>query len=257
LRLKVYIMYNMNPTNLFSNRAKDYALYRPSYPESAINTILERLNQPSQLVAADIGAGTGISSRLLGERGVKVIAIEPNQDMRMAAVPHPMVESRAGTAEVTNLPNGLVDLITCFQSFHWFDPSPTLFEFHRILKPSGRLALVWSIWDENDPFTKELDYIVLQASNNTPGLAAKNSMVDNLSKSAYFKNLRKVTFPYQQWLDLSGLIGLVRSQGFVELSGEKQQQLATELRNLYEKSASSNGVCVVYNTDIYLAEATA
>ncbi len=55
--------------------------------------------------------------------------------------------------------------------------------------------------------------------------------------------------------DLSGLIGLVRSQGFVELSGEKQQQIATQLQKLYEKSALDGGICVVYNTDIYLAEA--
>lgn len=50
-------MYNMNPTNLSSSRANDYALYRPSYPQSAITTILEGLDSASQLVAADIGAG--------------------------------------------------------------------------------------------------------------------------------------------------------------------------------------------------------
>lgn len=49
-------MYQMNPTTLFSGRATDYALYQPSYPAEAIATILERLDHPSQLVAADIGA---------------------------------------------------------------------------------------------------------------------------------------------------------------------------------------------------------
>jgi hypothetical protein len=92
-----------------------------------------------------------------------------------------------------------------------------------------------------------------QASNNTPGLTAKDSMVNSLSESPLFKNLRKVTFPYQQWLNLSGLIGLVRSQGFVELSGEKQQQLANQLQKLYEQSASNDGICIIYSTDIYLA----
>lgn len=245
----------MNPINLFSSKANDYALYRPSYPQSAITTILEGLNESSQLVAADIGAGTGIASRLLGERGVKVIAIEPNEEMRLAATPHPMVELHAGTAEATNLPGASVNLITCFQSFHWFNPEPTLFEFYRILKPSGRLALVWSIWDDDDPFTKELDRIVMQGSTNISGLAAKDSMINNLSRSSHFKNLRKVTFPYQQWLDFSGLIGLVRSQGFVDLSEEKQQKLFKELQNLYEQSVSSDGICIIYQTDIYLAEA--
>ena len=71
-------MYQMNPTSLFSGRATDYAKYRPSYPTEAIATILEGLEQPSKLVAADIGAGTGIASQLLAEHGIRVIAIEPN-----------------------------------------------------------------------------------------------------------------------------------------------------------------------------------
>ena len=75
----------MNPLSRFSDRAADYAKYRPSYPEEAIATIMEGLGNPSQLVAADIGAGTGISSRLLAERGVRVLAIEPNTEMREAA----------------------------------------------------------------------------------------------------------------------------------------------------------------------------
>jgi hypothetical protein len=51
------------------------------------------------------------------------------------------------------------------------------------------------------------------------------------------------------------LISLVRSQGFVELSGDKQQLLANQLQKLYEQSASNDGICIIYSTDIYLAEA--
>ncbi len=147
-------LHTMNPLSRFSDRAADYAKYRPSYPDQAIATILEGLGNPSQLVAADIGAGTGISSRLLAERGVRVLAIEPNPSMREAASPHALVEFRNGTAEATNLPDSSVDLVTCFQAFHWFDPAPTLWEFHRILKPSGRLALVWNDRSQEDEFTK-------------------------------------------------------------------------------------------------------
>ncbi|WP_017315222.1 class I SAM-dependent methyltransferase [Mastigocladopsis repens] len=245
----------MNPTSLFSGRATDYAQYRPSYPTEAITTILEGLDHPSQLVAADIGAGTGIASRLLGDRGVKVIAIEPNAEMRLAATEHLMVEFSSATAEETGLPDASVDLVTCFQSFHWFNPSPTLWEFRRILKSSGRLALVWGIWDEDDSFTKELERLVLQASNNLPGLPSRESMVSPLLESSYFQKVRQTTFPYQQWLDLQGLIALAQSQGFVPLSGGEQQQLVTQLQKLHEQAADSSGkVCVVYHTNIYLTE---
>lgn len=110
-------LYAMNPLSRFSERAADYANYRPGYPTAAIDSILEGLDKPSQLVAADIGAGTGISSRLLAERGMRVLAIEPNAEMIQAALLHPLVEFQDGTAENTNLPSTSVDLVVCFQSF--------------------------------------------------------------------------------------------------------------------------------------------
>ncbi|MBN3947811.1 MAG: methyltransferase domain-containing protein [Nostoc sp. NMS7] len=87
-------LHTLNPLNRFSERAEDYVKYRPSYPADAIDIILEGLGENSQLVATDIGAGTGIDSRLLAERGVNVIAIEPNAAMREAAKPHPLIEFR-------------------------------------------------------------------------------------------------------------------------------------------------------------------
>ena len=120
------------------------------------------------MVAADVGAGTGISSRLLAECGVRVLAIEPNADMRQAALPHPLVEYREATAEATGLADATVDLVTCFQSFHWFNPQPTLLEFNRIVKPSGRLAVVWNDLDENDEFSANYIHLVRTASNYPP-----------------------------------------------------------------------------------------
>ena len=161
-------LHTMNPLSRFSDRAADYAKYRPSYPDEAIAILLEGLGNPSQLVAADIGAGTGISSRLLAQRGLRVIAIEPNEAMREAASPHPLVELGDGSAEVTNIPDASLDLVTCFQAFHWFNPEPTLVEFHRILKPTGRLAVVWNDRDRNDELTQGYSCLVEIASKNHP-----------------------------------------------------------------------------------------
>ena len=244
----------MNAVSLFSGRATDYAKYRPSYPQAAIATILEELDSQTQLVAADIGAGTGIASRLLTERGVKVIAIEPNAEMRQAAEPHPLVEFREATAEATLLPNGCVDLVTSFQAFHWFEPTPTLKEFHRILKPSGRLALVWSMWDEKDAFTKALSQLETLSSYSSPKLTSWESKVGVPPENSYFQNFRQYQFTDQQQLDLLGLVGLVQSQGFIPLSGIKNQQLITDLQKLYEQWNDEGQVCVVYDTSVYLAE---
>ena len=45
-------------------------MYRPNYPREAVRITIEGLGPADALMAADIGAGTGISARLLGEEGV-------------------------------------------------------------------------------------------------------------------------------------------------------------------------------------------
>ncbi|MDJ0690951.1 MAG: class I SAM-dependent methyltransferase [Xenococcaceae cyanobacterium MO_188.B32] len=200
-------LYQMNPQGRFSDRAEDYAKYRPSYPAEAIDCILEGLGEPSQLIATDIGAGTGISSRLLAHRGVKVITIEPNAAMRQVAKAHPLVEFRDGSAENTKLPSNSVDLVTCFQSFHWFNPEPTLIEFARILKPEGRLAAVWNNRDRSDEFTAE--YIHLTQTVSTIQSDWRTERF--LRQTASFSTVTQLTFPYQQALDREGLIGRTMS----------------------------------------------
>ncbi len=137
-------LHTMAPTSRFANRAEDYKKFRPTYPAAAIDAVIEGLAEARTLTAADIGAGTGISSRLLADRGVRVIAIEPNAAMREAAEPHPLVQWREGTAERTGLGDHAVDLVVCAQAFHWFEPVAAVREFGRVLKRGGRLALMWN-----------------------------------------------------------------------------------------------------------------
>ncbi len=63
------VLAGMDPTGRFSDRAADYVKYRPDYPIAAIDHMLQGLGEPSRLVAADVGAGTGISTRMAAERG--------------------------------------------------------------------------------------------------------------------------------------------------------------------------------------------
>ena len=146
-------LHDLNPTGRFTDRTDDYVKYRPSYPKDAIDAILDGLEGRSGSVAADIGAGTGISARLLAERGLSVIAVEPNEGMRDAAEPHPGVVWRDGTAEKTGLEAASVDVVLAAQAFHWFRAEETLREFARILRPGGRLALMWNRRTHDDAFT--------------------------------------------------------------------------------------------------------
>ena len=253
-------LHRMQPLQRFSDRAEEYVKYRPNYPGEAIDVILADLRadlgNPDHLVAADIGAGTGIASRLLAERGVRVWAIEPNDAMRQRATVVPAMTLLPGSAEATNLATGSVDLVTCFQAFHWFAPDHCLPEFHRILKSGGRLAVVWNNRDRSDPFTQGYSEIVKRLSQQHPA-EQRMAAIDPLRESDRFWNLQEHQFPYHQAMDLAGLIGRAESVSYIPKDAETRQQLVAALEALYQRWADAAGqVHLVYSTQVFLAQPT-
>ncbi len=263
----------MNPLTYFSYAAADYAKYRPTYPEVAIDKVLSGLGLPSQIVAADIGAGTGIASRQLAEKGIKVFAVEPNAEMRQAAISHPLIEFCNGTAEATNLPDGSVDLVVCFQAFHWFDRERSLSEFRRILKSAGRLALVCNFWNFEDKFTKEYYFLIKNPSKSKQTKSFSSQLrrwlrsVRRLplkllrkwgyflphSRLPYFKESDRYWFENKQEVDLSALIGRARSRGDFPRSGTESAKLIAEIEQLFNRQRDERGlVTLVYRTRVIL-----
>ncbi|AFY53210.1 methylase involved in ubiquinone/menaquinone biosynthesis [Rivularia sp. PCC 7116] len=246
-------LYNLNPLNRFSEKAENYTKYRPIYPDTVIDKILQNLTSSNQLLAADIGAGTGIAARQLAKRGVNVIAIEPNSAMREAAEKHQNVEWKNGSAEETNLSDASVDLITCFQAFHWFNPEPTLSEFRRILKPKARLAIVFQDINREDEFTQIYGEIISKAANNRPPTDF-SSKIEPLRESSDFEYIDCYKFPYKQKLDLPSLIGLALSVSFISSEETVQKQLTDDLEDLFQRFRNSDGfVYLVYRNSVHLA----
>lgn len=140
----------MSNADRFLGRAEVYAAARPSYP-AALREWLAELGLLTRV--ADIGAGTGLFTRLLLEGGAQVTAVEPNADMRkqladslVEAMQAGQLQVQEGTSEATGLPDASVQLVTAAQAAHWFDPPPTLREFRRVLVPGGQVLLVWNDW---------------------------------------------------------------------------------------------------------------
>ncbi len=133
---------------------------RPTYPDDAIQYILDTYQLRSGSELADVGCGTGISSQLFAQHGLHVTGVEPNHDMRQKAaeltdlVAPGTLRLVDGTAENTTLKDSSVDAVLCAQAFHWFAADLALKEFHRILKPEGWTVLIWNERDESDHFTR-------------------------------------------------------------------------------------------------------
>lgn len=241
-----------HPTRRFSDRAEDYARYRPSYPAAAIDAILAGLAPPSQLVVADVGAGTGISTRLLADRGARVLAVEPNAEMRAAALTHPRVTWVDGTAEHTNLAPNAHDLVVVAQAFHWFDVPKALAEFRRVLRAHGRLAIVWNKRSRDDAFTLGYRMALEAIDGEAP---AERSTFDPavVTATQLFANLRQLTFRNAQALAEDELIGRAMSTSTVPRAGPRTDELLRLLHALHARHRGADGrATMVYNTEVYL-----
>lgn len=132
----------------FTLLASNYARYRPQYSPFVLNAFLGLLGPNTQaLHIADLGAGTGIWSRALAEKGVQVTAVEPNDAMRHEGVDQnstlPIAWSK-GTAEETYLKDHSYDAVCMASAFHWTDFDKAFAEITRILKPGGLFLALWN-----------------------------------------------------------------------------------------------------------------
>src|SRR5262245_21600195 len=80
----------MNPTGRFSGLAELYARCRPDYPAAALDFVLSRCGLAPGALLVDVGCGTGIAARLFAGRGLRVVGVEPNADMRRRAEAEPL-----------------------------------------------------------------------------------------------------------------------------------------------------------------------
>jgi SAM-dependent methyltransferase len=141
----------------FGPAADRYDANRPSYPPAALTWAL---GTPARRVV-DLGAGTGILTRVLLALGHRVQPVEPDAGMReRLAATTPDVVPLAGSAERIPLEDGSVDAVVAGQAYHWFDPEPAHAEIARVLRTGGVFAPVWNIRDESVPWVAQLTAIV-------------------------------------------------------------------------------------------------
>jgi SAM-dependent methyltransferase len=148
----------------FTGKAELYKKYRPSYPRELLDYLYSQVGFSKNSIIADIGAGTGIFSQLLLERGSTVFAVEPNDDMRDVAVEglskYSSFTPISATAECTGLLESSVDYVTVAEAFHYFNRQLFKQECKRILKPGGKLLITWNGVDRDSALIQKSGNII-------------------------------------------------------------------------------------------------
>ena len=242
-------------TKRFSDRVEDYIKYRPNYPEKIVKILEEKINLDKDKTIADIGSGTGISSKLFLKNDYKVTGVEPNKEMREAAQQllsgFAKFKSVNGTAEKTNLQDESIDVIFCGQAFHWFDKEKSKIEFNRMLKKNGNIVLVWNSRSDKSAFQNEYEKILFDNIEEYKSVNHRNIKDEEISDFFFPKKMHKICLDNKQFLDLEGLKGRLLSSSYCPKSGKKHDQLMRRIEDIFEKYQVNNFIEFEYETQIF------
>jgi len=249
-------MGDRDPTKRFSTRVENYVRFRPGYAAS-LPDLLERHGtlRPGDVVA-DLGFGTGKLAQPFLERGHLVHAVEPNEQMREAGarlVSDERCRVSDGRAERTGLPDASIDLAVAGQAFHWFDVDATLKELARILRPGGRVALVWNVRDRSgDPFMAGYEALLARHGTDYRNVGAHG--IDDVTRTRLFGpgRGRYDALANEQRLDRDGLVGRVLSASYApEPGADGHEAMVESLHALFRRCARNGEVVLRYRTAIY------
>ncbi|WP_448567964.1 class I SAM-dependent methyltransferase [Thalassotalea ganghwensis] len=184
----------------FTGLAENYSKFRPAYSPFVLDTLLGLINKPvNDMDFVDVGAGTGIWSRMVANTGVKTaVAVEPNDDMRSFGVKDSAqthIEWVEGNGEQTTLADNSADLLTMASSFHWVDFEKGTKEFARVLRDKGIFCALWNPrLIEANPLLVEIEDKLYEIAPHIKRVSSgrasfTDTLMDKLYHSEYFDDV--------------------------------------------------------------------
>jgi len=244
---------------VFSSKVRDYLRSRPGYPPALFDRLQQVAGIRPLATVADIGAGTGLLARGWLERGYRVIAVEPNAEMRAAAdallgaFPH--YRALGASAEDTGIEAATVDLAVAGQAFHWFDPDAARAECLRILRPGGHVALIWNDRVLSDPVNVLLDAVFAQFGGAQRAAVVAGER-DPSAMHRFFGDAAVMEFdlPHEQRLDLDGWRSLAFSRSYMPRpDSDEGLRAGAVLAQAFAEHANDEHVLMRYRTIAFVA----
>lgn len=242
----------------FDRAGDSYERGRPEYPQDAIDFLTETLQINSSSTIVDLGAGTGKFTKLLRRSETQLFAVEPVEGMRKKF--HallPVIKMLEGSAESIPLKDQSVDAVIVAQAFHWFNGELALKEIHRILKPNGKIGMIWNARDESKDWVARLKDIIDPHEGGAPRYKTmrwKNAF----DETNLFSRLHLRHFSYIQTGTVDTVVDRIGSISFISALPELQRnEVLNQVRNLVSTHPETKGrteVKLPYRTDVYWCE---
>ncbi len=240
----------------FSSRVADYIRYRPGYPTAAIALLRAECDLRPGHAIADVGSGTGFLSELFLKNGNRVYGVEPNQAMRRAGeeylASYDSFVSIDASAEATTLESRTVDFVTAGQAFHWFEPVAARREFHRILKPTGWVVVMWNDRQMDSAFANAYEELLVEYG--TDYKRVREAYPESGTMRDFFTggSVSQHSVPNEQILDWEGLAGRLRSSSYAPQEGQANYApMMAALEQLFRASQENGQVRMEYSTHVY------
>jgi SAM-dependent methyltransferase len=246
----------IDSTKRFSDRVENYVRYRPGYPSEVLQVLADEADLTRTAIVADIGSGTGISSKLFLDFGNTVYGVEPNDEMRAAAErllsDYSSFHSIAGTAENTTLAEASMDFVVAGQAFHWFDHEKARGEFARILRPGGVALLMWNTRRNDTPFAVEYEELLHRYGTDYGSVNHKNITATEIERFFSPALVLQRKLPNHQMMDLEALTGRILSCSYMPAEGHPQfVPMLAAIRELFERHQTGGQVRLEYETEVY------
>ena len=235
-----------DPARSFGGVADAYDRGRPTYPREAAVWLTS--DRPVSVL--ELGSGTGKLTTQLVALGHDVHATEPDPQM-LAILEKNLAGVRVSQAPAEEIPAGdaSYDVVVSAQAFHWFDLDRALPEIARVLRPGGRLSLVWNQRDERIPWVKRLGRIIgTQDQLRDP--------VEVLAASGLFGDVETEAFKSWQVVDRNSIQDLVRSRSNIATlpPAEQEAKMAEVLAFYDDFGRGMDGMQLPYTVTCFRAQ---
>lgn len=216
----------------FDAVADSYDRGRPGYPDGLYDAVEKLAGRTlAGAVVADVAAGTGIATRAMAARGARVVALDHGPGMlAKLRARTPRIPVLVADGHALALRDGVADLVTYAQAWHWMDDERAAGEAARVLRRVGSLAVWWNL-----PRTEDAAWLAehkRRVEEVCPDPHEGRRDVDPAVLRGHGLAVRRASIDWSRTVALGDFVHALRSRSYVAALGGGADALVERERRI-------------------------